>query len=213
MRSKLSRVAGLLASAVLFLGAIGLGTLGTNEPVLAGAAQLSVCPSGCSYTSVRAALNAARPGDTIEIQPGTYNEHLKLSKNVTLDGPGAILDGGGAATPGSVIIVERGVTATLQGLTITDGYSPDFGGGILNYGRLTLEGDQIVGNVAAGNGGGIYNNGVLTLQDSQVTGNSAAGLDGGIDNDTGTVNVAGSVVANNAPSNCASTPAVSTCQD
>src|SRR5262245_35613575 len=32
------------------------------------------------YTSIQAAVNAARPGDTIQVYPGTYNEIVTVDK-------------------------------------------------------------------------------------------------------------------------------------
>ena len=105
-----------------------------------------------------------------------------------------------------------GVTATISGLTITDGvYSPGYygfayGGGIVNSGALSLEDVVVSGNQAIGfraEGGGIYNTGKLTLSDSEVTGNQAnsveiGGSGGGIENAAGgTLTVTHSVVSNN----------------
>jgi hypothetical protein len=177
-----------------------------------GATQLRVCSSGCPYVSIRAAIGAASPGDTIVIQPGTYTEQIMITKNLTLVGQDATIDGGGPLMNHSAIIVERGVTLAIDGLTITNGYSPDFGGGILNYGRLTLKDSQVVSNTARADGGGIYNNGVLTLQDSEVSNNSSGGPDGGIANDIGTVRLTNSVVANNLSNNCTETAPDPSCR-
>jgi len=178
----------------------------------ARADQFLVCPSGCRYSSIRTAVADARSGDTIVIEPGTYGEHLMLAKDLTLDGQAVTLDGGGASVNRSVVIVERGVTATLVGLTVTDGHSPDFGGGILNYGRLTLQDSQVTNNTAMADGGGIYNNGVLTVQDSLVSNNSSGGPDAGIENDVGTVNLIDTIVANNVSWDCGGTAGAG-CQD
>lgn len=52
----------------------------------AQASTLKVCPSGCDYTSIQTAEYAAKPDDTIEIQSGTYNESVILTKNITFTG-------------------------------------------------------------------------------------------------------------------------------
>jgi nitrous oxidase accessory protein len=55
------------------------------------------------YSSIGAALDAARPGDTVRVHAGVYREHLVITKPVTLRGElGAIIDGGGS---GSVLRV------------------------------------------------------------------------------------------------------------
>jgi nitrous oxidase accessory protein NosD len=56
------------------------------------AATLTVGPSGCpnaAYATIGAALNAAAPGDEIDICPGTYPEQLVIINPVTLRGLGS----------------------------------------------------------------------------------------------------------------------------
>jgi|GEM_PF-4581872 len=53
------------------------------------AATLQVCPDRCSYGSVGAAVEAAAPGDSIEIKNGTYEENVLLDKRLTLVGTGS----------------------------------------------------------------------------------------------------------------------------
>jgi pectin methylesterase-like acyl-CoA thioesterase len=47
----------------------------------AQASILTVCPDGCNYTSIQAAVYAAHPNDTIEVQSGTYNESVIYALN------------------------------------------------------------------------------------------------------------------------------------
>jgi len=39
-------------------------------PALASAATITVCSSGCAYSSLQSAINAAQPGDTILLRAG-----------------------------------------------------------------------------------------------------------------------------------------------
>ena len=55
-------------------------------PVCAQASVWTVCPSGCNYSGVQDAVNAASPGDTIEVQSGVYHEALVVNKSLTLTG-------------------------------------------------------------------------------------------------------------------------------
>ena len=72
----------------------------------------------------------------------------------------------------TVFQIEKGVTASISGLTISGGSSDLSGGGLDNSGTLTLTGCTISGNTAT-YGGGLVNYGTATLIDSTVTGNHA----------------------------------------
>ncbi len=47
---------------------VGLMMLGLLLAGGAGAAIFTVCPSGCTYSSIQWAINAASIGDTVEVQ-------------------------------------------------------------------------------------------------------------------------------------------------
>ena len=47
---------------------------------------LTVCPRGCGFTSIQAAIYAAHPNDTIEVHSGTYNESVILTKDIRFTG-------------------------------------------------------------------------------------------------------------------------------
>jgi len=53
---------------------------------LAQAATLKVCPTGCDYKSIQSAVFAAKPGDTVEVHSGTYNESVILTKDINFTG-------------------------------------------------------------------------------------------------------------------------------
>lgn len=46
----------------------------------------TVCPSGCPFSKIQAALDAAKDGDTITVGPGVYRENLVITKSVSLVG-------------------------------------------------------------------------------------------------------------------------------
>ncbi|MGH9764825.1 MAG: HYR domain-containing protein [Blastocatellia bacterium] len=165
--------------------------------------------SGQPCATIQNAINHSGGGDEIDLGPGTYTENVTVSQSVTIRGDavtGSIVDGNHAE---SVFIINSGVSATLETLTIQNGTAqPDTrvtGGGIHNGGgNLTVIGCTITGNRApettiqtgpessttyAGIGGGIYNvNGSLTLINSTVSGNFASAEGSGIDNhDTATL--------------------------
>jgi hypothetical protein len=97
----------------------------------------------------------------------------------TISGPayGVIVSGGGES---GVFNVGSGVIATMDGLTIADGLTA-YGGGIYNFGTLTVSSSTLSGNTATADGGGIFNSGFLTISSSTLSGNSAIeGAGGGI---------------------------------
>jgi len=96
-------------------------------------------------------------------------------------GPGMVTLSGNNAS--GVLAVASGVTASITGLTITDGLATTDGGGIDNAGTLAASNLVVSGNNAAA-GGGIANeaSGVLTLTDVTLTGDSATTNGGGVFN-------------------------------
>ena len=87
----------------------------------------------------------------------------------------------------------------MDGVTIHNGYTTGQGGGILNYGTLSISNSTFTSN-AANQGGAIYNLGMLTISHSTFWGNTAA-MGGGILN-AGTLNMNSSVLSQNSSSNC-----------
>jgi hypothetical protein len=102
----------------------------------------------------------------------------------TITGPaaGVTISGGGHS---GVFQVNGGVTATLSGLTIIDGRSSAYGGGVFNEGTATLINCTLSGN-SAGEGGGVENKGgKAALYNCTLSGNYSATFGGGVDNNKG----------------------------
>jgi hypothetical protein len=140
--------------------------------------------------SLRQALANANDGDTIDFSVSTpatitlTTGELLVNKSVTISGPGAdqlSVDGNAASR---VFYIISCTTATISGLTITNGLAttaPSFsgfnGGGIYNdHSTLTVSSCTLSGNSANGDGGGIFNNGqsgsaTLTINNSTISGN------------------------------------------
>ncbi|MFM8274796.1 MAG: right-handed parallel beta-helix repeat-containing protein [Gemmata sp.] len=107
----------LLAAALALAGAGG-----------AAAADLRVPQD---HKTVQAAVDAAKPGDTVVVAPGTYRESVRLRPRVALrsagdDAPGAaglrraeatVIDGGKDAKQPGVLMAEG---STLDGFTVTN---------------------------------------------------------------------------------------------
>jgi predicted outer membrane repeat protein len=188
--------------------------------------------------SLRAEIAAAKSGDTIVFAPGVSSIQLTsgelvINKNLTIQGPGAgqLSIYGGPNNPlagaGNSRVFEvdgASTTVTLSGLSILDGagvyaagsfHAGDGqGGGILNYGTLTLSGCTLSDNTAnsfnsgttAYLGGSIYNAGTLTVSSCTLNNNSVGNLNGGIYSsgdgggiyNAGTLTVSGSTLSSNA---------------
>jgi fibronectin-binding autotransporter adhesin len=152
--------------------------------------------SGIGQLSLRQAVNLAdvlTGGATITFDKSTFSAptiidltsgQLELSNTtgpVNILGPGLgklAISGAGVSR---VFQVDKGASASLSGMTIIGGVTSGDGGGLLNFGSVTLTGDAIVGNSAA-DGGGIANSGTAVILGSSIDGNAATENGGGIFN-------------------------------
>ena len=149
--------------------------------------------------TVRQAVNLANvPGavEAITFDPSVFATpqtitlagELELgntSGSETITGPtaGVTISGGSLSR---VFAIASGVTATLSGLTFTDGdITNGDGAGLVNEGQTSLTDCTISGNTSdSGNGGGVENldSGNLTLTDCTISNNSAVRFGGGLEN-------------------------------
>ena len=155
---------------------------------LPGAAQ--VCPSGCPFTTIQAAIDAAAPGGSIAVKAGTYKERLKISKNLTLAGAGSVYSVVDADSQGPVLEVSAGAQVTVRSLTLTRG------AGISNLGDLTLE-RVLVSYHSGPEAGGVLNRGRLVVRNADFVSNVSLSRGGAIHNDGGSLEVDGSRLREN----------------
>ena len=94
-----------------------------------------------------------------------------------------------------VFQVDSGVTASISGLTITKGNAGS-GGGLLNFGTLSLTNCTVNDNFAVFIGGGLDNRGTATLTNCTVSGNTVLRGGGGLFN-RGTVTLTNCTVSGN----------------
>jgi hypothetical protein len=181
--------------------------------------------------SLRGEITAAQNGDTIVFsqslkgQTITLNKsELYINKSLDIEGLGAknlAISGGNqywrVFEVAPLDVYGQRVQVTLSGMTIENGnavlgnvvwgtqYPQAQGGGILNYGSLTLSGCTVTGNHASQGGGGIANElgGTMTISSCTVSrnfSNVVLGVGGwgggGIYND-GTMTLSGSTVTQN----------------
>jgi len=135
---------------------------------------------------------------TITLSPSLGTLDLTNTTSPTvIDGPGASVATISGAGLVGVFLVDSGVTATVSGLTLTDG-TATVGGAFDNSGNLTVLDSTLVNNGATQNGGAIYNNlGTLTITDTTLSNNSTIFYGGGIYNYGGTVTISGATIEGN----------------
>ena len=142
--------------------------------------------------------NSTNGADTVAFQAGLTGKiilgapgQLSLSDTTgetTITGPGANLLTIGANYTWRLVSVQSGVTATITGLTLTEGTSQGNtgGGAVFNSGTLTLQRMVFQNNQSTvGNGGAIANGGTLNIDQSLFVGNTAYGMNGADGSSTG----------------------------
>lgn len=113
---------------------------------------LTVGP-GLEYATIEAAVAAAQPGDTIDVQGGTYtNDFVTITQNLTLQAIGSVVKMVETTSPpnGKAMIDEggSGVSVTINGFDISGVTVPDANGAAIRYegGTLTLNNDYFHNN-------------------------------------------------------------------
>jgi hypothetical protein len=126
------------------------------------------------YGSIQAAVNAAQPGDTVQIQAGTYVEQVSVvAKNAGATNPASriVIQAQPSAVVGSVVLhgavnqcaqghairIQQSRFVTIRGLTITGAGGAAIalaGGGDRNL-AVHIERNRIMGNGGTGCDGGI----------------------------------------------------------
>lgn len=158
----------------------------------------TVGASGCSNTTIAAAVSAAADGDTIRITDSVITESGILvnpvNKSLTIEGLGLGTIVQGAASRNSAasrifrINLSKDYTLTLRNMTLRYGVADASGGGAvwLEYGIVTVTNCVITMNDSVGPGGGIYSpdqkgNGrtnYLYVFNSEISSNTTSGAAG-----------------------------------
>jgi hypothetical protein len=109
----------------------------------------SACP-GASFTTIQAAINAAAPGDTIQVCDGIYAEQLNINKALTLLGPNANIDPNTGVRVAEAVIIP----------TASDPLNPAFAGPIsvlFAANGVTFKGFTVDGNNPGLTSGVVFN--------------------------------------------------------
>ena len=113
---------------------------------------------------------------------------LEITTPVTINGNGANITRDSSAPLFRILLVTAGGSLTGNNLTVSNGNmntvwpSQPKGGGILNFGAVTLNHSTVSGNSTGDGGGGIYNGGTLNVTGSTVSSNTADNAGAGIMN-------------------------------
>jgi hypothetical protein len=145
----------------------------------------TVCASGCDFSTIQAAIDYAETADGVIIQ---VTDPIHTEAGIIVNGGITVTIRGLRAAetivqahetldeaPERVFLVETGAIVTLEKMTIRHGkpsVEEDCGGGIMNYGTLTLRSCSVTDSTANG-GAGICNSGALTVINSTVANNVA----------------------------------------
>ena len=132
--------------------------------------------------TLREAITAANTNagitDTITFSvTGTINLSANLpaiSDNITITGPGTanlVIDGANSYRP---FAINSSVSASINALTIRNGYTTTSGGGIYNLGQLTISDMAIEDSRALNGGGGLHTTSSVTINNVTFDGNSAS---------------------------------------
>ena len=132
---------------------------------------------------------------TAVITLGSQLPSIAYGSGLTIDGDNRITLSGNDSV--RVFHVNNTAALTLQNISVTHGSATD-GGGLFNYGTVTII-HSVFSNNSATRGGGVANSNVsatLTISHSAFSNNSATSSGGGILN-VGTLTIANSTFSNN----------------
>lgn len=131
--------------------------------------------------------------------PAAGGGPLQIDRTLTITGPSAGVTVRRRSTDPQFRLLAIGTNGkvTISRLSFRGGRTAQPGGGIINFGSLTMTSGAVTDNVSGQHGGGIDTHGPLSLTNVTVSGNSAAGHGGGIDNHGGTLKLTTSTISDN----------------
>jgi len=157
-----------------------------------GVERVGLNGSGCSFSTIQQAVDAASNGDTLQVAEGVYFESIDITGGKDID-----IEGGydntcttagsgttrleGSLSSGSTLDIYAS-TVTLRNLQIAWGSSVGGGVDARTGAQVTLDNTDVFNNHGS-SGGGIYvssNSMVTTINNSEVHNNTASTIGGGV---------------------------------
>ncbi|MEM9773579.1 MAG: choice-of-anchor Q domain-containing protein, partial [Chloroflexota bacterium] len=171
-------------------------------------ARQTICPAGCDFDSVSAAVAAASPStpavySILGLELAESQISIDQGKNITIIGQGASRTKIGVGVDdGRIFSVSDGASVTLRDLSIVGGSVPTGnGGGLLISGAGTSVTVQFVdmrdGSAQNGGGAAVINGASLVVEDSSIQSNTAADAGGGIFVQNGTLSTKRTLIYEN----------------
>src|SRR5438132_3988281 len=215
---RLEALEGRLAPAVLTVNTLADQTTADNFLSLREAVGVVDAGSTAGLSSAELAQISGTLGsnDTIQFrlpsgpQTITLTGALDITNPVTVKGTGAgslTISGNNldrVFVVGQIFLQNLALGVAISDLTVSggsavSGINHDYGGGLLNFGTLTVSNVTFSGNAAgSGGGGAVYNVGALTLNSCTFTRNTAGADGGGIRNiSSGTLTVSNCTFSGN----------------
>jgi len=179
---------------------LSLVTTGITEPVVSatdGGSETTgpVTLENEHYQSIQRAIDEAEPGDTITVEPGTYNEVLVIDKSVNIVAPkGATLDGSPLhdGSVGITLTTDSAFGSQIRGFVIT-GYETGVNASDTSESwelrNVTISENEATGIEAE------RTEGSWLITESRITENGDDGID--TENSTGAFSLTSNVIRDN----------------
>jgi CSLREA domain-containing protein len=166
-------------------------------------------PADCTLREAILDANASAVPDTINFTPGLNGTipltpafgQLEITTDIGIDGPGArVISVSGEDANRVFLVAGVGATATIEGLTITNGNAQLLGTTSVTYITRSLISDNNalagggISNIASAN---IVSRAVTTVTNSTVPLNNTVAEAGGVSNFGGTVNLVNDTISHN----------------
>ena len=159
--------------------AVALTSLGFLSVASTHADTITVCSSGCDFSSIKNAIDSSSNGDVISISAGQYNErNMDTKRSITIQGavdesgaPAVIINSNGSKR---IFLADDGQDVVLRNLVMQNG-DEDEGGAVKIDGNSHIDFDNcIIRNNEGKKGGGVYvNSGSATFTSCRFENNES----------------------------------------